>query len=287
MRTSNILTTPVHYGSVSSFNLSFEDSASFSSSFEHLIKLPPLRKDFSYPNPVPSGQRIRAAAVLPNIKSILDQLNAESGRQLDLAVNAKIVDADQRIKFIIYKGMTIYQGDHLAIRSRATSTLSSFDEFYFAIATDFWMTEDGRKYFTLRWLLPRHDQVFSGSRGDLRPDWFNLGPFHDRVETMEVIADVFYSPYKNDVTGEEILRRYFDTFGTSMTKSVSALASTASTVGQNLFRSEYSKATKKSKISKEAGELRAEMSSEMDDIPFSRINVDNTELAAKMLLSLI
>lgn len=101
------------------------------------------------------------------------------------------------IKFIIHRSTTIYQGDHVSIRG-------SDLKIYFAILMDFWLTENGKRYCTLRWLLPNPKASFTSALQNR----FDLGPIHDRVEAMETILDVFYSPYRDQMTAEAIRKNF-------------------------------------------------------------------------------
>ena len=119
------------------------------------------------------------------------------------SLKSNIINANHRnyfnnpIKFIINRGTTIYQGDHVSVRG-------SDSQVYFAILLDFWLTETGRQYCTLRWLIPKAKISLKSSLKDR----FNLGPIHERVEAMEIILDIFYSPYRDQMSSEMIRRKF-------------------------------------------------------------------------------
>lgn len=196
-------------------------------------------------NPLANQRQLNAAPILPNLKSVLESI---SGENLPLSANnnipkvnnsSKIVDAcvnqsavaqytppapssignssqyvnprfsgqyyqpqqqfnlNAPIKFIINRGTTIYQGDHVSIRG-------SDSQVYFAVLMDFWLTENGKRYCTLRWLLPAPKASFTSALQNR----FDIGPVHERVEPMETILDVFYSPYRDQMTAEDIRRKF-------------------------------------------------------------------------------
>lgn len=189
---------------------------------QHSINLPPLMlpsrsitTDHSQPLSQPQGRHISAAPVLPNLRSILESV--QLGGSLSTRAVGSLASASMpslpkppALKFIINKGITLYQGDHVAV-------LGEDSHVYFAVLLDFWMTEHGRRFCTLRWLLPKPNYSTSSESSSLLPatapnlDSLQLGPIHGRVESMEVILDVFYSPYRmGHQTTEQIKLKYLD-----------------------------------------------------------------------------
>ena len=199
-------------------------------------------------NPLANQRQLNAAHVLPNLKSVMEGItsssenasisasqkyvvpkSSESPKISSSTVNqpvaphyalpapSSIVNSNQYfnsrygnhyypqqpfninspIKFIIHRGVTIYQGDHVSIKG-------SDAQIYFAVLMDFWLTENGKRYCTLRWLLPRPKASFTSALQNR----FDLGPVHERVEAMETILDVFYSPYRDQFTAENIRRKF-------------------------------------------------------------------------------
>lgn len=222
--------------------------------------LPPLdyntnnNRDFSSPNLAANQRQLSAATVLPNLKSVIENLSSENlnlnprnsgianmktfnsgsgstninnsshyngtyqqanmnGQASNSSVSqflprssvyphpqqpqSNSTNSNTPVKFIINRGATIYQGDHVSIRG-------SDSQVYFAVVMDFWLTVNGRRYCTLRWLIPKPNHSFSAPLQDR----FHLGPIHEKVEAMESILDVFYSPYRNQMSSDSIRRKF-------------------------------------------------------------------------------
>lgn len=247
MRSSNVLLYPGQYNQPAAYPPSnYARSADVKRANENV--LPPLDyKNRNIPsglftsNPLANLRQLNAAPVLPNLKTVMEGISV-SGENVPSSSNVsksnnKIVNSsygpsaqyttpapgsignsttqyvnprynghyypqqqynlNAPIKFIIHRGTTIYQGDHVSIRG-------SDSQIYFAILIDFWLTENGKRYCTLRWLLPKPKASFTAPLQNR----FDLGPIHERVETMETILDVFYSPYRDQLTAESIRRKY-------------------------------------------------------------------------------
>lgn len=207
-----------------------------------------LFNGLSTSNPLANKRQLNAALVLPNLKSVLESISGEnvpststmssnvpkinnSPKPADPCVNQSTVaqttppvpslignssqyvnpkysghyyhpqqqqfNLNAPIKFIINRGTTIYQGDHVSIRG-------SDSQIYFAVLMDFWLTENGKRYCTLRWLLPKPKASFTSALQNR----FDLGPVHERVEAMETILDIFYSPYRDQMTAENIRKMF-------------------------------------------------------------------------------
>lgn len=252
----------------------------FTERHDHLISLPPLRKDHSFVNAAGRTRQVCAAPVLPNLRSVLDCINTA-----DVKASSP---SHSPIKFIINRGVTLYQGDHVALRG-------DDDHVYFAILLDFWLTEGGRRYFTLRWLIPKHGvSLASLGAWAITPDKFEMGPMHGKVEPMEVIVEVFFSPYRNSMSADQIRRAYIsdrDTSGEDGRQSVChtdsgsctrMAAETGPHGSHDLSRSRVPLSTAHASCESFDGGQEQE---ESDDIPVSQI--ESTEIAAKMLLSMI
>lgn len=184
--------------------------------------------EMNYPNPQANKRQLTAAQVLPNLKSLIERVKSENIVAGNFTAHSAVSNGstgaypnnthqsgmmhgpqppsqtsrpnnylNAPIKFITYKGSTVYQGDHVSIRG-------SDSQVYFAILKDFWLTESGKKFCRLRWLLPRVKASFTSPLQDR----FDLGPVHERVEAMETILDVFYSPYRDQMTAEMIRKKY-------------------------------------------------------------------------------
>lgn len=202
------------------------------------------------------------------------------------------------IKFIINRGCTIYQGDHVSIRG-------SDSQIYFALVVDFWLTENGKRYCTLRWLLPNPKASFTSALHER----FSLGPIHDRVEAMETILDVFYSPYRDQMTAESIRKRYFlpnEYESTGVLASVDpppillrAIKSLSSNSSDHNCNSETE--TARGQLSATSSTLPSLSSSSTtshqsspssrllkssDEVQLNPIVAESSEIAAKMLLSM-
>ena len=201
LRTANILLAPSQYG--------YENTSKIDENTD--LSLNPLlinRPDLSTPLPPPSP--ITAAPVLPNLKTILESHHQQQQKQKRAAIGS-LVSAEAAssapsaapLKFIINKGKTMYQGDHVAV-------LGDDSQVYFAILSDFWLTQNGRRFCTLRWLLPIKVKPLKkdSETQTLSADNFTLGPVHERVEAMDAILDVFYSPHRNGQSSEEIRKRF-------------------------------------------------------------------------------
>lgn len=95
------------------------------------------------------------------------------------------------IKYMMYRGHLLFIGDHVAIRGDDSQV-------YFAIVTDYWLVPTGQKYVRLQWLLPKraHSLQIDGPPERLDPSYFSLGPLHGRMEPIECILDVFFSPQR-------------------------------------------------------------------------------------------
>ena len=198
------------------------------------------------------------------------------------------------VKFIIHRGITIYQGDHASIRG-------SDSQVYFAILMDFWLTENGKHYCTLRWLLPRPKASFIS---DLQfHDRFIAGPVHERVEAMEIILDVFYSPYRDQMTAENIRRKFLLPYaydggneGTGVAASIEppvhlikSIKSLSNEIDSNLTSSVNSSSDEvvtSSSLSLQSSPSSRlfKSSSSSSEIPMNPISVESSEIAAKMLL---
>lgn len=106
------------------------------------------------------------------------------------------------VKYIMLRHKMLYQRDYVAIRG-------SDNQMYFAVVKDFWFSSEGRKLFTLQWLLPHQDHIVAintMSLGKILPSYFILGPDHDKPEPLEAILDIFYSPLKELGSKELSLR---------------------------------------------------------------------------------
>ena len=192
------------------------------------------------------------------------------------------------IKFIIHRGITIYQGDHVSIRG-------SDSQVYFAILMDFWLTENGKRYCTLRWLLPKPKASFTSALHDR----FDLGPIHQRVEAMETILNVFYSPYRDQMTAEVIRRKFLlSQTGDNQNSEIVAVDPPAQLVNaiKSLSGDFESTETKCSSpeifsVSNENSSILASSPSSKlfkssEDVPMNPIIAESSEMAAKMLLSM-
>lgn len=95
------------------------------------------------------------------------------------------------VKYMMYRGQLLFIGDHVAIRGDDS-------QIYFAIVTDYWLILTGQKYVRLQWLLPKraHALQIDGPPERLDPAYFSLGPLHGRMEPIECILDVFFSPQR-------------------------------------------------------------------------------------------
>ena len=230
LKTANILMAPGQYGySEAPLPSMATTLPPFPASSATLV-----RPDLSTPLPMSNARQIMAAPVLPNLRSVLDSQRQRSAlgsmvmsstAPLDdvpatVSVPPAVAKASTNLplKFIINKGQTLYQGDHVAV-------LGDDSQVYFAILLDFWLTEGGRRFCTLRWLLPKASSSSSSSTTtttetsntsiskiiQTAPSLENLtlGPVHGKVESMEAILDVFYSPYREAVMSAEVIRKRF------------------------------------------------------------------------------
>lgn len=98
---------------------------------------------------------------------------------------------DKTLKYIMYQGRLLFQGDHVAVRGDDS-------QIYFAIVHDFWMISSGEKLITLQWLLPKpkYALLIDGPPETIDPAYFALGPIHSQPEPIETIVDVFFSPQR-------------------------------------------------------------------------------------------
>jgi hypothetical protein len=212
LKTANILMAPGQYGY----------HGPVLGGMKNDISLPPLlsnRPDLSSPLPMSNTRRITAAPILPNLRSVLDSHrqqhqhqrsvgsmvmsgNADVSTPISVSVPPSVAKASTSLplKFIINKGITMYQGDHVAV-------LGDDSQVYFAILLDFWLTEGGRRFCTLRWLLPHAEANIDASQSPSVEN-FSLGPIHAKVESMDAILDVFFSPYRESMTSETIRKRF-------------------------------------------------------------------------------
>lgn len=165
----------------------------------------------NFPDTQANQRQLSAAPVLPNLKSVIESISMSKENINEHSASSS---SSQRhniptqfsrsgnpvhvpIKFISKRGLTIYQGDHVSIRG-------SDSQVYFAVMLDFWLTENGKKYCTLRWLLPRAKIPLDAPLHDR----FELGPVHERVESMDIILEVFYSPFRDQMTADMIRKRF-------------------------------------------------------------------------------
>jgi hypothetical protein len=227
-------------------------------------------KDWTHADPMAGRRQICAAPVLPNLRSVLDQINGSGPEPGSKALQARRHGAFPNplaIKFIIHNGLTMYQGDHVAVRG-------DDEQIYFAILQDFWLTESGRRYCTLRWLLPRAPSALFNLT-QLRPDAFTFGPAHERVESMDVLVDVFYSPYKANIA-VDLIRKYYlrDDRSSAQTPAASLPA-----VNPPL------EVTKSMGQSRSTFDFLLAKQASNEEIPLNQI--EGTEIAAKMLLHMI
>jgi hypothetical protein len=171
------------------------------------------KTDHSFLNHSANEQRITAAQVLPNLKNVLDCLSVSSPldpktfRSIGGNENksAKLLHSNTTAsksngistKYIINQGMAVYQGDHVSIRGTDSQV-------YYAVLIDFWLTEVGRSYCIFRWLLP------SAKWSPSSPLQFRFdpGPLHERVEAMDSVLSVFYSPYRDGISSERIRKSF-------------------------------------------------------------------------------
>ncbi len=234
--------------SVSSSSTSSSSSSSSSANL-NLPPLMNNRPDLSSPLPLSNARQLTAAPVLPTLRSVLDCHHQQLQQYLqpkqvkpigsmvmsgsaDISMTGASSLASQfpsltsspvpvasattvsippsvakassslPLKFIINKGVSIYQGDHVAV-------LGDDSQVYFAILFDFWLTEGGRRFCTLRWLLPKASRsAVQLANQSTSVDNFTLGPVHGKVESMEAILDVFYSPYREGMTADSIRKRF-------------------------------------------------------------------------------
>lgn len=299
MRTGNILMMPGQYGftpyrsglsngnnnnsnknnsnNTTTTNNTANMSNALRPSTEHV--LPPLNikpRDLSQPNPLAGQRQLAAAPVLPNLKSLINNLInneneniSEASSNAAVTANTETVSVNQTdsikpikssapspattapahtatfsfnqqppiqpkppansltspLKFIIIKGVSMYQGDHVSIHGDDSNI-------YFAILTDFWMTENGRRFCNLRWLIPK----ISSAPTSALQERFELGPAHGKVEPMEAVLDVFYSPYRDQLSSESIRKRYLY-IATSHTPPHTNSSSSASAINNIYERS--------------------------------------------------
>ena len=284
------------------------------------------------PNLLANQRQLSAAPVLPNLKSVMESLSGENIPVIQKSINNMTIlgnssktsnnqqsgvnqqytspsnnnlmnhpehvaprnmfypqkfNLNSPIKFIINRGITIYQGDHVSIRG-------SDSQVYFAIVMDFWLTENGKRYYTLRWLLPKPKASFTSALQDR----FDLGPIHQRVEAMETILDVFYSPYRDQMTAEIIRRKFL--VSSSLNDSKSETVSTAVDPPVQLIKAIKSlsgdlesKTTKTNETFEiplnsieRSPSSKLFKSSEEVEVLMNPILTENSEMAAKMLLSM-
>lgn len=194
------------------YGYSNDDSSTINNLPPLMLPARSITTDYSKPLSQPQARQISAAPVLPNLRSILESLqsNVPSRAVGSLAsASAPSLPKPSALKFIINKGVTLYQGDHVAI-------LGEDSQVYFALLLDFWMTEHGRRFCSLRWLIPKTGTSQKGEASILPAtapslESLQLGPIHSRVESMEVILDVFYSPYRmGKETTDQIKLKYLD-----------------------------------------------------------------------------
>lgn len=275
-----------------------------------------LPTNLNIPNLLANQRQLSAAPVLPNLKSVIENLSSENVPKStnNMPINGNIQKSFNNqqagpsttgminhqyptarnnyypqqfslsapIKFIIHRGITIYQGDHVSIRG-------SDSQVYFAILMDFWLTENGKRYCTLRWLLPKPKASFTSALQER----FDLGPIHQRVEAMETILDVFYSPYRDQMTAETIRRKFLLSTSTSSNESNSESVPVSVDPPVQLIKAIKSLSGDMETTSKSEGESlenspssKLFKSSEDVDVPMNPILVESSEIAAKMLLSM-
>lgn len=179
------------------------------------------------------------------------------------------------LKFIIHNGVTMYQGDHVAVRGED-------HQVYYAVLKDMWLTEACRRFCKLRWLLPKAG--VSLDLTDLGPDCFSIGPMHPRVESMNVIVDVFYSPYKNNVPVSVIRQMFLIDSGI---ENLDPAKQTSVCPPSPVFKSTNSARSSSFNSSFTAEEApSAPMSTSIsDEVPLN--NIEGAEIAAKMLISML
>lgn len=306
-----------------------------------LISNNPNGNPLSSPNPLANKRQLSPASVLPNLKSVIENLSNENLNTLKsnnamgynvpknylpppnsigntpqypstapignsrinnhpVTMNNPIYHPNPShngqfslnapIKFIINRGITIYQGDHVSIRG-------SDSHVYFAVLMDFWLTENGKRYCTLRWLLPKPNASFTSALHDR----FDLGPVHERVEAMETILDVFYSPYRDQMTAENIRKKYLLSTVTSndhetslnVLASIDPPAQLIKAIKLLDQRSETGDLDQKEKSFSSSSAAASDPSSPSshlfktsDEVPLNLIVAESSEIAAKMLLSM-
>jgi hypothetical protein len=328
MRTSNILMAPDQHNHQSGHPGIYSRSTDINRQNENI--LPPLdyknsvnAAKLNAPNLLANQRQLSAAPVLPNLKSVIESLSSENisaiqKRSNNMNINGNSPKSSNNhqnghssisgnntmnhqyptlrnnfypqqnnnnlnapIKFIIHRGITIYQGDHVSIRG-------SDSQVYFAILMDFWLTENGKRYCTLRWLLPRPKASFTSALQDR----FDLGPIHQRVEAMETILDVFYSPYRDQMTAE-IIRRKFLLSSTNDSNSETSSGSVSVDPPVQLIKAIKSLSGDLETVTKIDGtsienspSSKLFKSSEDAGVPMNPIVAECSEIAAKMLLSM-
>lgn len=337
MRTSNILMAPGQFNNQPGYPGNFAIRSDGKRPNENI--LPPLEyknhsiltsnspnSNASTSNPLANKRQLTPASVLPNLKSVIENLSSENLNAMkssNISLNSPKTSANYvnnhpylpapgsignssqypgarnnsnpaiyqqnfnaPVKFIIHRGITIYQGDHVSIRG-------SDSQVYFAVLMDFWLTENGKRYCTLRWLLPKPKASFTSALQER----FELGPIHERVEAMETILDVFYSPYRDQMTAENIRKKFLmsddnnETTGVlasiqppaQLINAIKSLSSedlsTSSTRSNNPFPSAASNQTSPSS-------RLFKSSSATEEVQMNPISVESSEIAAKMLLSM-
>lgn len=349
MRTSNILMIPSQYnqpGYPGNYSRSL-DSKKVNENMNILPPLDYKNHNHNFsaglngPNPFANQRQLSAAPVLPNLKSVMESLSNEnvpviqnSTNNMTMTIIGNTSKSNQQsvpqqqssstsanlmnnqyvsprnifyppkfnlnspIKFIINRGITIYQGDHVSIRG-------SDSQVYFAIVMDFWLTENGKRYYTLRWLLPKPKASITSALQDR----FDLGPIHQRVEAMETILDVFYSPYRDQMTAENIRRKFLlpsslnDDYSSrsSSNSNSETVVSIAVDPPVQLIKAikslsedlESSKTGFYEKMEVPLNSIETSPSSklfksseEVSQVPINSILNENSEIAAKMLLSM-
>lgn len=141
---------------------------------------------------VPADMRTSTALDAPVHKQGISGVGLELRSALQEAPSSRPSTAPMiPVKYMMYQGQLLFVGDHVAIRGDDSQV-------YFAIVTDYWLVPTGQKYVRLQWLLPKraHALQIDGHAECLDPAYFDLGPLHERMEPIECIVDVFFSPQR-------------------------------------------------------------------------------------------
>ena len=152
------------------------------------------------------------------------------------------------------KGNLLFIGDHVAVRG-------DDGQVYCAVVHDFWMVPGGQKWVKLQWLLPKRAFALQidGPPEQIDPSYFSpgtrllnnvtviltytlagVGPVHDRMEQIECIIDVFFSPQRmpRSIEGPTEVMEWNNPHHSHHTSSSNLISSRSSSVGSLMAHSD-------------------------------------------------